>query len=76
MAFDQLADRALPGRLQVGDHLVWMDAGAYHIPWETRFSHGWAAVLWHEDGRLSEARPAERFEDWWGQWAPTPAVLK
>ena len=68
MAFDQLARRRLPGSIQAGDVLVWMDAGAYHIPWETRFSHGWAKVLWHENGRLRVAREAESFESWWGQW--------
>ncbi len=48
MAFDQLARCPLPRSLRAGDHLVWMDAGAYHLPWETRFSHGLAAVLWHD----------------------------
>ena len=68
MAFDQLTRRALPRSVQVGDRLVWMEAGAYHVPWETRFSHGQAAVLWHEDGKLSHARAAESFEAWWEQW--------
>jgi diaminopimelate decarboxylase len=68
MAFDQLARCALPETLRVGDHLVWLDAGAYHIPWETRFSHGHAAVLWHEQGRFRVARKAQTFEAWWGQW--------
>lgn len=67
MAFDELACRPLPF-LKAGDHLIWMEAGAYHIPWETRFSHGLAAVLWHEDKRIKVARNAERFEEWWGQW--------
>lgn len=68
MAFDQLTRRALPCSLRPGDRLVWMEAGAYHIPWETRFSHGLAAVLWHENGKLTRARDAESFGDWWGQW--------
>lgn len=68
MAFDQLARRELPRNVREGDSLVWMEAGAYHLPWETRFSHGYAAVLWHENDRLSLVRPRETFENWWGQW--------
>jgi diaminopimelate decarboxylase len=68
MAFDQLTRCPLPETLRPGDCLIWLDAGAYHLPWETRFSHGYAAVLWHEDGRLSPARRAESFDAWWGQW--------
>jgi diaminopimelate decarboxylase/aspartate kinase len=68
MAFDQLARRPLPRSLRAGDHLVWMDAGAYHLPWETRFSHGLAAVLWHDGKLVRTVRPREEFADWWGQW--------
>ena len=68
MAFDQLTRRPLPRSLRPGDRLVWLDAGAYHIPWETRFSHGLAAVLWHADGKLTCARAAESFDAWWSQW--------
>jgi diaminopimelate decarboxylase len=68
MAFDQLARCALPRGLRVGDHLVWMDAGAYHLPWETRFSHGLAAVLWHDGKSVKPVRPREEFAEWWGQW--------
>lgn len=68
MAFDQLARLRLPRSLRAGDHLVWMEAGAYHVPWETRFSHGHATVLWHEDGKLTVAREREAFAEWWGRW--------
>jgi diaminopimelate decarboxylase len=68
MAFDQLARRRLPRSLRPGDHLLWLEAGAYHLPWETRFSHGLAAVLWHDGRRTRLVRPRERFETWWGQW--------
>jgi diaminopimelate decarboxylase len=68
MAFDQLARRPLPRRLRAGDHLVWLDAGAYHLPWETRFSHGLAAVLWHDGSRVRQVREREDFARWWGQW--------
>lgn len=69
MAYDSLTRRLLPRTLRPGDWLVWMDAGAYHLSWETRFSHGAAAVLWHEAGALRLVRSAETFDSWWGQWS-------
>ena len=68
MAFDQLARRFLPRDIQGGDALLWLDAGAYHLPWETRFSHGLPAVWWHDGVRTRCVRAAERFEDWSAQW--------
>jgi len=68
MAFDQLARSPLPCSVRPGDHLVWLEAGAYHLPWETRFSHGLAAVLWHDGKRVKTVRPREKFTDWWSQW--------
>jgi diaminopimelate decarboxylase len=68
MAFDQLVRRDLPRRLRMGDKLVWLEAGAYHLPWETRFSHGLAGVFWHEQGKVRRVRANESFESWWGQW--------
>lgn len=68
MAFDQLARIPLPRSLQAGDHLVWLDAGAYHLPWEARFSHGHAAVWWHDERGLRLARERQSFENWWSQW--------
>ncbi|HAM73087.1 MAG TPA: hypothetical protein DCM86_15730 [Verrucomicrobiales bacterium] len=72
MAFDKLARRPLPSTLQPGDALLWMDAGAYHLPWETRFSHGLAAVHWHDGRKVHQVRSAETFQSWWHQWAPAP----
>ena len=69
MAFDRLARISLPGSLGPGDQLVWLEAGAYHIPWETRFSHGHAAVLWHDECGLHTARQRQCFEHFWGQWS-------
>jgi hypothetical protein len=64
MAFDQLARGEFPVGLRAGDRIVWMEAGAYHLPWETKFSHGTAAIFWH-DGRVTkEARPKQSFEAW------------
>ena len=66
MAFDQLARIPLPRSLRAGDHRL--EARAYHIPWETRFSHGHAAVLWHDEHRLQGAREKQSFENFWSQW--------
>ncbi len=68
MAFDQLARRPLSRRLRPGDHLLWLDAGAYHLPWETRFSHGLTAVFWHDGRRVRQVRRREGFAQWWGSW--------
>lgn len=68
MAFDQLARLPLPRSLRAGDHLIWLDAGAYHLPWETRFSHGHAAVCWHDERGLRLVRERQSFENWWGGW--------
>jgi diaminopimelate decarboxylase len=68
MAFDQLARIPLPRSLRAGDYLVWLDAGAYHLPWETRFSHGHAAVCWHDERGLRLARERQSFENWWSAW--------
>ena len=68
MAFDQLARLPLPRALRPGDRLIWLDAGAYHIPWETRFSHGHAAVLWHDEAGLRVVRERQSFENFWSQW--------
>lgn len=71
MAFDQIFSGELPRSLKPGDHLVWMDAGAYHLPWETRFSHGLAPVWWQGSGEtqgLEQVRKRESFEEWWSQW--------
>jgi diaminopimelate decarboxylase len=69
MAFDRLIRMPLPSDVQIGDFLVWMNAGAYHIPWETRFSNGLAQVIWcDENMKLSLARKSEVFEEWWGKW--------
>jgi diaminopimelate decarboxylase len=72
MAWDQIARQPLPSDLSPGDHLVWFEAGAYHLAWETRFSHGLAAVWWHDEQGLHEARGADSFERWWGGWHRTP----
>ena len=65
MAFDKLARRPMPKSIRVGDLLLWLEAGAYHLPWETRFSHGLAEVLWHDGKNLVQVRGQEEFGKWW-----------
>jgi len=66
MAFDRLCRLELPDDVQIGDLMVWQNAGAYHIPWETRFSHGLAPVVWIDSNdRMSLVRQRETFEEWW-----------
>ena len=69
MAFDRLIRKSLPSNIEIGDYIVWMNAGAYHIPWENRFSHGLAKVLWcNNSGEIEIAREEEIFLEWWNQW--------
>jgi diaminopimelate decarboxylase len=72
MAFDHLFRGPLPRAIEVGDLLVWHDAGAYHLPWETRFSHGLAPVVFlDQTGVQHLARARESFNDWWALWSRT-----
>lgn len=64
MAFDNLGLHALPAELGAGDVLLWMDAGAYQLCWETRFSHGLAPIAWCRGRTMEVSRPAETFESW------------
>ncbi len=59
MAFDRLAFRPMAAGIHPGDHLVWFDAGAYHLSWETRFSHGRGEIWWAENDRLQRIRSAD-----------------
>jgi diaminopimelate decarboxylase len=71
MTDDRLGRFDLPVGLDVGDVLLWLDAGAYHLPWETRFSHGLCAIAWFDgDERLTIAREREQP----GRWGPQAAT--
>jgi diaminopimelate decarboxylase len=60
MTDDRLGRWLLPESIEVGDVIAWLDAGAYHLPWETRFSHGLSAITWcDEDERPVLARQRE-----------------
>jgi diaminopimelate decarboxylase len=65
MTDDILGRMRLPADITAGDVLVWTGAGAYHLPWETRFSHGLCAVVWCDEHETpSLARRRERPEHW------------
>jgi diaminopimelate decarboxylase len=69
MTDDVLARVPLPQDIIVGDVIAWMDAGAYHLPWETRFSHGLCAVAWcDETETLQLAREREHPAQWATRW--------
>lgn len=73
MTDDLLARVELPGDVAAGDVVAWMDAGAYHLPWETRFSQPLCAVAWSEGaGHLARARERERPEAWAAAWSSVP----
>ena len=64
MSDDKLGRWMLPQSVAVGDVVVWLDAGAYHLPWETRFSHGLCAIAWFDEReQLTIARPRETQAD-------------
>lgn len=69
-AVDRLGCWGLPDSAEPGDLLIWLNAGAYHIPLETRFSCGLAPVVWFDDQDRPEViRTRETAMEWWGHWA-------
>jgi diaminopimelate decarboxylase len=69
MTDDKLGRFQLPETVGVGDVLLWTDAGAYHLPWETRFSHGLCAVAWcGGDDIPAVAREREQPDQWGMRW--------
>lgn len=68
-AVDQLGCWMLPNSIEPGDRVIWLTAGAYHIPLETRFSMGLAPVVWFNgQHELEIIRERETPAEWWGQW--------
>jgi diaminopimelate decarboxylase len=60
MSDDILGRWMLPDSVAIGDVVVWLDAGAYHLPWETRFSHGLCPIAWFDEReQLTIARARE-----------------
>jgi diaminopimelate decarboxylase len=73
-AVDRLGSWDLPKSVRPGDRIVWMSAGAYHIPLETRFSLGLAPVIWFNTRNEPEiVRHRETPRQWWCQWSETHA---
>lgn len=69
-AVDRLGCWMLPQSIEPGDRVIWLTAGAYHIPLETRFSQGLAPVVWFNREREPEIiRKRETPAQWWGNWA-------
>lgn len=69
MTDDRLGRLMLPAGVVPGDLVVWLSAGAYHLPWETRFSQGLCAVVWcDETDTMSLARRRETVEEWGRSW--------
>jgi diaminopimelate decarboxylase len=69
MAYDWIYRGSFPSEIQPGDRLAYLNAGAYHLPWETRFSYGLCKVVWTDDGtNLKVIRAAETFDHWISQW--------
>jgi hypothetical protein len=59
----------LPESVVPGDTIIWLNAGAYHIPLETRFSFGLAPVVWfNKDDEPEVVRERETPAEWWSQW--------
>ena len=69
-AVDRLGCWSLPASIAPGDMIIWLNAGAYHIPLETRFSFGLAPVVWFNEHDEPEIiRERETPAEWWKQWA-------
>jgi hypothetical protein len=66
---DRLGSFMLPDSVEPGDRVIWLTAGAYHIPLETRFSTGVAPVVWFNEHNEPEIiRRRETASQWWAQW--------
>jgi diaminopimelate decarboxylase len=72
MTDDRLGRLMLPCTIVPGDLVLWLGAGAYHLPWETRFSHGLCAVVWCDERESqSLARARETAQGWSYLWTAT-----
>ncbi len=66
MAYDVLIRTSLPHDIESGDLIIWHNAGAYHLSWETRFSFGLAPIIWFDTNDMPKlVRPQETFGSWW-----------
>jgi diaminopimelate decarboxylase len=68
-AVDRLGCFTLPKSVLPGDMIIWLNAGAYHVPLETRFSFGFAPVVWFNQRDEPElVRERETASQWWSNW--------
>lgn len=65
MAWDWLERGGFPSDIVIGDLIVWRDAGAYHIPFETSFSHPYASLVWFDGKDTQVVRESQSFDDWY-----------
>lgn len=69
MAADWLWRGEFAADIRIGDRVLYFNAGAYHLSWESRFSHGLSRVLWAGDGRtVTEIRGPETPDQWRVSW--------
>jgi len=65
-AVDRLGCWRLSALIEPGDMIIWLNAGAYHIPLETRFSFGRAPIVWFNENNEPEVvRRRETPAEWW-----------
>lgn len=69
MAYDRLGRFHLPETIQAQDLIIWDGAGAYHVPWETRFSAGFCGAVWIDrQSQLRIIRAPEKSTAWSSLW--------
>jgi diaminopimelate decarboxylase len=74
-AVDRLGCWMLPESLAPGHRIIWLNAGAYHIPLETRFSFGLAPLVWFDEKDRPEVlRERETPSQWWNQWTSSASM--
>jgi diaminopimelate decarboxylase len=70
MPYDWIYRGNLSSAIERGTKIAYFNAGAYHIPWETRFSRGLCTVILQDmTGALICIRQKESAEDWLNSWA-------
>ncbi len=69
MPYDWIYRGPFPSAVARGTKIAYFNAGAYHIPWETRFSRGLCAVVLEDMiGRLRLIRHPESTSEWASKW--------
>ncbi len=69
MPYDWIYRGELSSAIKRGTKIAYFNAGAYHIPWETRFSRGLCSVILQDmTGALKCIRQKESIDDWVSSW--------